>query len=82
MLNTTKIYTNDVTFNCFCWDMAHFCSVGSGSASSAEDIFMTVFPEVILSSAGSASYLWSTCLTVGAGARLWMTPSVRACHVI
>ena len=78
VVNTTIIYTNNITCDHFCWDMAHFCSMGSGSASKTESIFTTVFPEVISSSAGSANYLWPMCLTPGAGTRLWMTPSIRA----
>ena len=78
VVNTTTIYTNNITCDWFCWDMAHFCSMGSGSASIAEDIFTTVFPEVISSSTGSAMYLWPMWLTLDAGTRLWMTPSIQA----
>ena len=80
VVNTTTIYTNNITCNWFCWDRAHFCSVGSGSVSIAEDIFMTVFSEVISSSAGSAIHLWPTWLTLVAGTRLWMTSSIQAFH--
>ena len=31
---------------------------------------LQVFPEVIHSSAGGSSYMWSICITMGGGARL------------
>ena len=80
VIDTTTIYTNDITCDWFFWDMAHFCSMGSGSASIAENIFMTVFPEVISSSTGSAIHLWPMWLTLVAGTGLWMTPSIWAFH--
>ena len=61
--------------------MAHFCSMGPGSASCAEDILTAIFPEVVPSSTGSASYLWSTCVSMGAGARLHLAPSFWALHL-
>ena len=75
VVGTTTIYTNGVTHTCFCGDMAHFCSMGPGSASCAENILTAVLPEVIHTSTGSASYLWPTCGPMGAGAVVWSLAS-------
>ena len=78
LIYTTTIYTNDITCGWLCWNLAHVCSMGSGYASIAENILMTVFPEVILFSAGCAIYLWPRWPNLVAGIRFWMTPSVWA----
>ena len=81
LVNTTTINANSVSYTCFCWGMTHVCSAGPGSASCAEDIFMAIFPEVVPSSTGSAAYLWSTCVSMVASARLHLAPSFWALHL-
>ena len=43
-------------------------------SSSSEHILMTIFPEVVCTSTGSASYLWPTCPSLGTGARMGLNP--------
>ena len=76
MVGTTRVNTYGVAHTCFGGYMAHFCSVGPSSASCAENILMTIFPEMICTSTGGASYLQPTCGSLGAGARLSLNPSL------
>ena len=80
VVGTTTINTYGVAHTCFCRYTAHFCIMRPCSASCAENILMAIFPKMVHTSTGSASYLWPTCASLGAGDRLGLTPSMWTLH--
>ena len=76
MVGTTTINSYGVAHTCLGGYMAHFCSVRPSSAFCAEHILMAIFSEMICTSTGGASYLWPTCVSLGAGARMGLNPSL------
>ena len=80
VVGTTTINIYGAAHTCLGGYTAHFCSVRPSSASCAEHILMTIFPEMVWTSTGSASYLQPTCASLGAGARMNLNPSLWILH--
>ena len=80
VFGTTTINTYGVAHTCFYGYMAHFCGMRPCSTSCADKILTAVFSKMTHTSTSSASHLWPTCASLGAGARLSLTPSVWTLH--
>ena len=80
VVGTTTINTYGVAHTCLDGYTAHFCGMRPSSESCAEHILMTIFPEMICTSTGGASYLRPTCVSLGAGARMNLNPSLWTLH--